>query len=752
MTQPKRKRPPETAEPPVDPIGVLARLLVPALLIARLLIPAEASVLGDTLGLVLLWFAAVVLWAWSCFRTGSFAVRLGWLDAALWLLIAGHAISTGWVFVIGGDRRAAVNMLWEWIALGVSFLLIRQTMTARLDAQRLLLVMSAMAVAMAGQGIWQHYVTFPENVARYERLRALEAGSPGSPEVQRQLAEMEVPEAPASRILWEERLRSTEPFATMALANTLAGLLAAWLVVIVAAVTCDSAAGGRGRIEAAIAALVVAFCLVLTKSRTAVVGACAGLAAWGGLAFRGSQRRGKWIVALLAGIAVVGVLLFVALWSGGLDWQVLSESPKSLRYRLQYWRGAIAVIREQPFFGTGPGNFRQHYLRHKLPESSEEILDPHNFLLDVWTSAGLIGVLALVWLVILAARMSARAASPLSGESPPMPAGRPALWTPMTVGAGLGFALVLAAHALFGGVDEQLLGVPAVWLVALAGMQRRFLAATLPASAAATAALALMVHLLGAGGFEMPAVAQTLLVLLAAGSVLGNSSATLTGSPHRWLIAAIGLTAAVFFVLTLLTAAAPVLQSRSLVAAGDLALSEGRNPQRAERLYSEAAEWDRLSPEPVERLAELAFSRWARSTGAGESEFERGANYGEAAIRRDPFSANGYRRLGVRYLERYRRTGRGESAQAAVRYLTEAVERYPHAALLRAERARAFAAAGDPDAARDEAVAALGLEAINRQEGHRDKYLPADILDVIREIGRAASDAPIDRVRAVPVE
>ena len=28
--------------------------------------------------------------------------------------------------------------------------------------------------------------------------------------------------------------------------------------------------------------------------------------------------------------------------------------------------------------GVGPGNFRQHYLQFKLPQSSEEIADPHN--------------------------------------------------------------------------------------------------------------------------------------------------------------------------------------------------------------------------------------------------------------------------------------------------------------------------------------------------------------------------------------
>ncbi len=50
-----------------------------------------------------------------------------------------------------------------------------------------------------------------------------------------------------------------------------------------------------------------------------------------------------------------------------------------------------------PFFwwGVGPGNFGGPYLKYKLPESSEEILDPHNLFLEVWATAGFWALLAL---------------------------------------------------------------------------------------------------------------------------------------------------------------------------------------------------------------------------------------------------------------------------------------------------------------------------------------------------------------------
>ena len=44
------------------------------------------------------------------------------------------------------------------------------------------------------------------------------------------------------------------------------------------------------------------------------------------------------------------------------------------------------------------------YLLHKLPEASEEIHDPHNFLLEVWASGGPIALAALVFGLALAFR------------------------------------------------------------------------------------------------------------------------------------------------------------------------------------------------------------------------------------------------------------------------------------------------------------------------------------------------------------
>ena len=139
------------------------------------------------------------------------------------------------------------------------------------------------------------------------------------------------------------------------------------------------------------------YCLVLTKSRTAWIGLVVALAFWGAcLLVRRpvpSSAAGRVMVGAAGCWSCSSVLFAVAALEAGFDVQVISEAPKSLDYRLQYWNGAMGVVREHPVFGVGPGNFRQHYLRFKLPESSEEIADPHNLILDLWTSGGLFALI-----------------------------------------------------------------------------------------------------------------------------------------------------------------------------------------------------------------------------------------------------------------------------------------------------------------------------------------------------------------------
>ena len=100
-------------------------------------------------------------------------------------------------------------------------------------------------------------------------------------------------------------------------------------------------------------------------------------------------------IALAAGVAVSLAVAAIVV-SGGFDQQRLAGAGKSLGYRLEYWRSTLAMIGDHPWLGCGPGQFQDAYTQYKLPQASEEIRDPHNFVLEVWATAGSPAALALV--------------------------------------------------------------------------------------------------------------------------------------------------------------------------------------------------------------------------------------------------------------------------------------------------------------------------------------------------------------------
>ena len=154
---------------------------------------------------------------------------------------------------------------------------------------------------------------------------------------------------------------------------------------------CEAASGWLGM---AVCLIPIAACLLLTKSRSGYAAACVGIAGWLWLLWQrqGDEFRIGWKLpaAALAGVAVL--LISAALAVEGPS--VLGRASKSFGYRLQYWQSSLRMIADHPWFGCGPGNFQAAYTQYKLPEASEEIADPHNFLLEIWATAGIPAALA----------------------------------------------------------------------------------------------------------------------------------------------------------------------------------------------------------------------------------------------------------------------------------------------------------------------------------------------------------------------
>lgn len=733
----KSKRKPIT-DSAADPVSRATSVLAVALVVLRWLTPTESAAEGDTLWIVQLWFATALLWTWSALRSGSFAIRFSSFDVALWTVVLGHMVSTSAVFITGGDRRAALDMAWEWIGLGTTFFVLRQVVQTSIDARRLASVLVVLGVVLAGLGVWQHYFFYPGAAAEYRQMISELKQFQKNPTANAtQIGELElkmqsngIPGDEIGRRQYENRLEfSTEPFGPFALANTFGGFLLVAFVVSGEWLRTSPRPFSK-RIAAAwgAALLLMLYCLVLTKSRTAWIGLLIACGWWGTclLARRRPSLNRRVIVAIAAVAAIVAVLFFVASTGRGFDWLVISESSKSLEYRLQYWAGALSIIRDHPLLGIGPGNFRHHYLQYKLPAASEEIADPHNMILDLWTSGGILAVLGFLGCVILAFRSGiGRAGDSDSLAEPSVLSSSTSHLTAITIG----FLLAIVAPIASGTGDFDAGPLP-LFLGGLAafGILCRDIAKNpksacmLSGAALGGAAIGLLIHLLGAGGIETPAIVQLFLVL--AILMFAKRSVRSTTAHSRLAVVGIGVGAATLFVCSFMTATLPILQRRALIADGNTTLILEGNSNRAISDFEQAAVRDPFSSEPPERLADVFFSRWRANPATQAADFEKSVQSFKIAMKQDPQSPTPHRRLGEIYLARFARFHNQQDAQSAADALSQAIARYPNDSALRALSAFALFDAGQWDKTKAEANRAFELDEINHQYGHTDRYLP----------------------------
>lgn len=139
--------------------------------------------------------------------------------------------------------------------------------------------------------------------------------------------------------------------------------------------------------------------LVYTRSKAAlvmpvlVIGLFAILWKWRGPMARQSKRW-FWI-----GCGIVAVCM-AAVIGHGLSHHGLPTD--SLNFRWRYWSAAWRMFLRHPIRGFGWENFGPHYVRDRLPAASEEIRDPHDFLVRFFVELGAVGgILLTAWMLRL---------------------------------------------------------------------------------------------------------------------------------------------------------------------------------------------------------------------------------------------------------------------------------------------------------------------------------------------------------------
>jgi hypothetical protein len=702
-----------------------------ALIIIATLIPSESAVSdGAYAPIIAGWCLLLVAWAISLWLDRKSTVHLGWTELAGAALVGWHSLAS--LVSIGSvNGRQALNAQWLIIGYGLSAFLIHQSLRSSAQVRALVAVMLWLATLLATLGFYQYFYSLP-------RLRQLYQANP-----EQALFDERIPTDKTSplREQFENRVRSVEPFATFGLTNSLAGFLAPWLIAALAIALWHARPGQFDKaIAAGLVAIAIAGCLLLTKSRTAILATIAGvvlLAVYGRQTSIKSWRPDWRLPAIFA--AIIIILALVITYSGGLDQQVLSEAPKSVLYRLEYWQATAAMIRDHLLFGCGPGNFQEAYSAYKLPQASETVSDPHNFLLEFWATAGTPAlVLLLVHMIAITADFAtATKEIPSRQDLPGAPAAgtQPiaASPTPIFVGALAGLILAAPLAAL---VDFPLetpaanFKIPVVWLFGaplLAACWWALRAWTIDGAISLAALvipqLVLLLNLLAAGAIVFPGVIGTFLVLAPAAlclAKLARSPDSQTVSSHSTIRLSPGevslsrnASGVVVLGSLLLTAACvwteyrPILQARAKYSEALNALERG-DLSGAQLAAAAATEADRLWPDPWRLLAEVLLQRAIATAADGAWQlFDQAA---ETFTRLNPRHHAAWYTRGNWHLTAWRKRARQEDLDAALAAYRRAIERYPNKALYHAQLAWTLHLSGDKDKALEAANTARRLD------------------------------------------
>jgi len=637
-----------------------------------------------------------------------------------------------------GDQRAALNQIWEWSAIAVAYFLLKEIVNRTTTRTLLITSTMSMAIALSALGMWQHFVWLPAQGAKlveYFELKNQQQSGALSPEQQKRFREVSsqidgkiasLDQAGQQAMLGRVR-DSSEALGRFSLANSFGGFLAVvalWILSITLAQL-----HRRSQILWAGMLILVLYCLLLTKSRTAIVGFMLAVGLGAVLLWARGRKTKEVLKYGAVGVGAIVLLGSVAFYTGGIDREVISESTLSLRYRFEYWHSTWDLICDHPIFGIGPGNFRQHYLKYKLPGSSEEILDPHQFLLDVWANGGLIALFGMGLIIAV----SFRSLFSKHSISEDVALKQGSLSRVIASGA-IPFGMVWLQQLTISGFSDEILFLIFLGWLASSMCVNSVLPEQAPIRLMGfISVVALLLHLSAAGGIGMPAICLLLLVAMLFLTAddherQGSESKPAPVISFQFPIVVSPVVAGIAFVLLMWSSLVPVMEVSTLISIGQQQAMSSRL-QAAQKSFRTATEKDSLNPEPWQMLALSEYALWQGSGRGNDSTFDQAIESLNEAIKRDPLRATRYRSAGEWWLDRARKSHQPEHAGKSEEAFAQAMELYPHHAMIIGQRAVAQNLAGE--SAEEMAVQALELDDLNRDLGHSDKYLPNELRRVL---------------------
>ncbi|MDB5296679.1 MAG: lipid core-O-antigen ligase-like enyme, partial [Phycisphaerales bacterium] len=310
----------------------------------------------------------------------AYALRLAWSPLAFAVLAAWAVVSTAWA----GDRFAALVSSCHLLAAAGVLWAVAQIVRTPAHARLLAGVCVGLLGVLLAHGLWYQLVDRADlrhawETNRDELLKARNV-RPGTFEYTQ----------------FENKILRGELMGFSASPNTYAAAIVLLGLVVLGA-TAQFVRDRRWASAATMLAVlaVAAGVLPLAQSRTGDITAALGAAAVGAAAvFAPTFRRRSTLLYVAGALGVAAVAAFVVGY--GLSRGTLFHD--SLNFRWRYWVGSFQLWKLHPLAGVGWENFGPHYLGVRMPEATEEIKDPHNYLVRFAAELGGVGgLLALAW-------------------------------------------------------------------------------------------------------------------------------------------------------------------------------------------------------------------------------------------------------------------------------------------------------------------------------------------------------------------
>jgi hypothetical protein len=607
----------------------------------------------------ILWLLTALVWiVLPLLKKGCLpGIRFSRIDFFVYGFFTVSCISVVWNILpgYGGAPRYGLNMLSVWLGLAAAWFLFRQTLHNQKTVTTIFSIIIAVMFSEALLGLHQQFIGIPA------MLRQFEADPEKTVAQIDSSIKLNTPD-------WDRlvaRLKTAKPMGTYPMTNSLGGLLGGWFIFLAGFLVFFFPQTFRRRLCAVTITGVIFICFILTQCRSGIVAVGVGIIL---LAFILIHRR--WRTKLLFVGLAVAVLFIIAIFvSSGKS--LIDGASRSLGFRIEYWRASLGMVRDYPVFGCGSGNFKQTYTQYKLPQASEEVSDPHNFVIEIAAVSGLPALLLFTVPFGFLLYNGFRTISVPLRDKNSSSQSEFFLFCGGLFGCWLAFFLSFNSEA---GMDFLAPVFAAVAFPVIAFVFFKRSDNIIPSSLISITLIVFFVHLSAAGGIS---VTSTAIGIWFSAAILANRLNN-TEIEHRFLRTGIAvfLITAIIFVQQM--SYQPVLRAGSFL----LQAEEEREELRRITLLRQAVQADSYSSAIREHLAMELFRLWQIFPNDVTRKSET-LEIQRQAIRLMPRSAMLHFVFAERLNLMYEKTGDTALAETTLKYYRNAVLLYPNTAKFR---------------------------------------------------------------------